>query len=97
MQKAYSGKKKIQWLEILAGEKGFQQTGEWLPDSRRLRLFERHVVAIKGPLTTPVGKGIRSLNVTIRQKLDLYACIRPVSYIRSGAQPHESIRKKSIW
>jgi len=86
VQKAYSGKKKIQWLEILAGEKGFHQTGEWLP-ARTLEAIRRHVVAIKGPLTTPVGKGIRSVNVTLRQKLDLYACIRPVSYIRGVPSP----------
>jgi isocitrate dehydrogenase len=86
VQKAYSGKKKIQWLEILAGEKGFHQTGEWLP-VQTLEAIERHVVAIKGPLTTPVGKGIRSVNVTLRQKLDLYACIRPVSYIQGVPSP----------
>jgi isocitrate dehydrogenase len=86
VQKAYSGKKMIQWLEILAGEKGFHQTGEWLP-SQTLEAIRHHVVAIKGPLTTPVGKGIRSVNVTLRQKLDLYACIRPVCYIQGVPSP----------
>lgn len=86
VQKAYSGKKMIQWLEILAGEKGFHQTGEWLP-SQTLEAIQQHVVAIKGPLTTPVGKGIRSVNVTLRQKLDLYACIRPVCYVQGVPSP----------
>ncbi len=86
VQKAYSGNKRIQWLEILAGEKGFHQTGEWLPE-KTLEAIRRHVVAIKGPLTTPVGKGIRSVNVTLRQKLDLYACIRPVRYIQGVPSP----------
>jgi len=86
VQKAYSGKKMIQWLEILAGEKGFHQTGEWL-SSQTLEAIRHHVVAIKGPLTTPVGKGIRSVNVTLRQKLDLYACIRPVCYVQGVPSP----------
>jgi len=86
VQKAYSGKKMIQWLEILAGEKGFHQTGEWLP-SQTLEAIQQHIVAIKGPLTTPVGKGIRSVNVTLRQKLDLYACIRPVCYVQGVPSP----------
>jgi isocitrate dehydrogenase len=80
VQKAYAGKRRINWLEVPAGEKSFQETGTWLPDET-LDTIERHVVAIKGPMTTPVGKGIRSLNVAIRQKLDLYACVRPVKYI----------------
>ncbi len=86
VQKAYGGQKKISWLEVLAGEKGFQKTGNWLPDET-LEQIEAHVVAIKGPMTTPVGKGIRSLNVAIRQKLDLYACVRPVRYIDSVPSP----------
>ena len=86
VQKAYGGKKKISWLEVLAGEKGFRKTGNWLPDET-LEQIEAHVVAIKGPMTTPVGKGIRSLNVAIRQKLDLYACVRPVRYIDSVPSP----------
>lgn len=76
---AYSGKRKIQWLEVLAGEKAFKATGKWLPDET-LEAIKEHIVAIKGPLTTPVGGGIRSLNVALRQELDLYACIRPVKW-----------------
>ena len=70
IQKAYGESRKIDWLEILAGEKAFDQTGEWLPQ-KTLDLVSEHHVAIKGPLTTPVGGGIRSLNVALRQKLDL--------------------------
>jgi isocitrate dehydrogenase len=86
VQKAYDGRKKISWVEVLAGEKGFEKTGNWLPDET-LADIEKHAVAIKGPMTTPVGKGIRSLNVTIRQTLDLYACVRPVKYIKSVPSP----------
>ena len=77
---AYGGSKKIQWREVYAGEKAKEKTGQWLPDET-LATIQEHVVAIKGPLTTPVGAGIRSLNVSIRQMLDLYACVRPVRYI----------------
>ncbi len=86
VQQAYDGRRKISWLEVLAGEKGFEKTGNWLPDET-LADIEKHVVAIKGPLTTPVGEGIRSINVAIRQKLDLYACVRPVKYIESVPSP----------
>ena len=86
VQKAYSERKKIAWLEVLAGEKGFKKAGNWLPDET-LRTIQNHAVAIKGPMTTPVGKGIRSINVAIRQKLDLYACVRPVQYIESVPSP----------
>lgn len=86
VQKAYDGQKKISWQEVLAGEKAFEKTGNWLPDET-LADIEKHAVAIKGPMTTPVGKGIRSLNVSIRQKLDLYACVRPVKYIQSVPSP----------
>ena len=86
VQKSYGGQKKIIWLEVLAGEKAFEKTGNWLPDDT-LADIEKHAVAIKGPMTTPVGKGIRSLNVTIRQALDLYACVRPVKYIKSVPSP----------
>jgi len=86
VEKAYSGQRKINWLEVMAGEKSFQQTGNWLPDET-LEIIEKHVVAIKGPMTTPVGKGIRSLNVAIRQKLDLFACVRPVKYIDTVPSP----------
>jgi isocitrate dehydrogenase len=83
---AYGGQRKIQWLELLVGEKGFAQTGEWLSEAA-LDTIREHAVAIKGPMTTPVGTGIRSLNVAIRQKLDLYACVRPVKYIESVPSP----------
>jgi len=83
---AYKGSQKINWLELYVGEKGYEKTGEWLPEEA-LYTIKKHVVAIKGPLTTPIGKGIRSLNVTIRQKLDLFACVRPVKYIHSVPSP----------
>ena len=80
VKKAYGIDRSIEWVEILAGEKAFNRTGEWLPDDT-VAAIRSHKVAIKGPLTTPVGKGIRSVNVALRQILDLYACIRPVKYI----------------
>ncbi|RJP76795.1 MAG: isocitrate dehydrogenase (NADP(+)) [Desulfobacteraceae bacterium] len=83
---SFDGKKSIQWLELAVGEKGFRTTGEYLSD-QSLKAIEDHVVSIKGPLTTPIGKGFRSLNVTIRQKLDLYACVRPVRYIEPVPSP----------
>ncbi len=83
---AYGNERKIQWLEILAGEKAFNQTQTWLPEET-LEKIRTHRVAIKGPLTTPVGKGIRSINVTLRQELDLYACVRPVKYITGIPSP----------
>ena len=86
VEKAYRGKKKISWKEIFAGEKAYQQTGKWLPPETTEAIKE-HVVAIKGPLTTPVGEGIRSLNVTLRQELDLYACVRPVRYFKGTPCP----------
>ena len=76
---AYQGQKQIQWNEVLAGEKAFNATGEWLPEET-LDAMRTGLVSIKGPLTTPVGGGIRSLNVALRQKLDLYACVRPVRW-----------------
>ena len=81
---AYSGKRKIDWKEILAGEKAHKATGEYLPQAT-LESLREHVVGIKGPLTTPVGGGIRSLNVTIRQVLDLYSCVRPVRWYGSAS------------
>jgi isocitrate dehydrogenase len=89
---AYSGKKKIRWMEIYAGEKAFEKTGEWLP-KETLGAIEEYVVAIKGPLTTPIGEGIRSLNVTIRQQLDLYACVRPTKYIEPTPSPMKNPEK----
>lgn len=86
VEKSYGGKKKISWKEILAGEKAYQQTGKWMPPET-MKAIKEHVVAIKGPLTTPVGEGIRSLNVTLRQELDLYACVRPVRYFKGTPCP----------
>ena len=83
---AYDGGRRIAWEEVLAGEKAQQKTGDWLPEET-LKAIQDHVVAIKGPLTTPVGKGIRSLNVAIRKKLDLYACVRPIKYIDTVPSP----------
>lgn len=86
VEKAFGGEKKIQWKEVLAGEKAFNQTGEWLPQAT-LDTIDEYLLAIKGPLTTPIGGGIRSLNVALRQKLDLYACVRPVRYFDGVPSP----------
>ena len=86
VEKAYKGKKKIVWKEVLAGEKAFNQTGNWLPEET-LSIIDQYKVAIKGPLTTPVGGGIRSLNVALRQQLDLYACLRPVRWFKGVPSP----------
>jgi isocitrate dehydrogenase len=86
VEKAYGGERKIEWLEVLTGEKAFKLTGEWLP-KETLEKIEEYLVAIKGPLTTPVGGGIRSLNVALRQILDLYACVRPVRYFTGVPSP----------
>ncbi|MFI5208500.1 MAG: isocitrate dehydrogenase (NADP(+)) [Gemmatimonadales bacterium] len=80
------GKRKVAWLEVLAGEKAFKQTGNWLPDET-VQAIQKYRVAIKGPLTTPVGTGFRSLNVALRQLLDLYACVRPVRYFEGVPSP----------
>ena len=84
--KAYGGKRKINWKEVLAGEKSFNKTGNWLPDET-LDAFREYLVGIKGPLTTPVGGGIRSLNVALRQILDLYVCLRPVRWYEGVPSP----------
>ena len=86
VEKAYSGSKKIAWMEVLAGEKSFNKTGNWLPDET-LDAFKTYLVGIKGPLTTPVGGGIRSLNVALRQILDLYVCLRPVRWFNGVPSP----------
>jgi len=86
VRKAYGDTRKIEWLEVLAGEKSFKQTGNWLPDET-LNAFRKYLVGIKGPLTTPVGGGIRSLNVALRQELDLYVCLRPVRYFAGMETP----------
>ncbi len=92
---AYVDQRKIEWKEILAGEKASSQTGNPLPEET-LQAIKDHVVAIKGPLTTPVGKGIRSVNVALRQKLDLYACIRPVRYIKGVPSPMKCPEKVNM-
>ncbi len=86
VEKAYGGKKKIIWKEVLAGQKAFDQTQNWLPDET-VQAFRDYLVGIKGPLTTPIGGGIRSLNVALRQLLDLYVCLRPVRYFRGVPSP----------
>jgi len=86
VRKAYGGKRRIVWFEVLAGEKAKNQLDSWLPDDT-LRAISHHLVAIKGPLTTPVGGGFRSLNVALRQQLDLYACVRPVRYFKGVPSP----------
>jgi isocitrate dehydrogenase len=85
-EKAYNGKRKVEWKEVLAGEKAFNLTGNWLPDET-LAAFREYLVGIKGPLTTPVGEGMRSLNVALRQILDLYTCYRPVRYFTGVPSP----------
>lgn len=92
---AYSDDRKINWLEILAGEKAFNQTGTWLPEET-LEAIKKHKVAIKGPLTTPIGEGFRSLNVTLRQELDLYACVRPVRYFKGVPSPLKEPEKTDM-
>ncbi len=86
VEKAYGTKRHIVWFEVFAGEKSYNRTGDWLPDDT-LAALDHHLVAIKGPLTTPVGGGIRSLNVALRQKLDLFACVRPVRYFDGVPSP----------
>ncbi len=86
VEKAYNGEKKIVWKEVLAGEKAFNQTGEWLPNET-LEQIDKYLIAIKGPLTTPIGGGIRSLNVALRQELDLYVCLRPIRYFNGVPSP----------
>ena len=95
IERVSGGKRRVEWLEVLAGEKAFQQTGSWLPEAT-LDAIRRHRVAIKGPLTTPVGGGIRSLNVALRQLLDLYACIRPVRYFAGVPSPMREPEKLDV-
>ena len=95
VEKSYNGEKRIVWKEILAGEKANEETGEWLPQET-INSIADHLVAIKGPLTTPVGGGIRSLNVSLRQLLDLYACVRPVKWIPGVPSPVKSPEKLDI-
>ncbi|MFO7656497.1 MAG: NADP-dependent isocitrate dehydrogenase [Bacteroidales bacterium] len=95
VEKAYGGKRKIVWKEVLAGEKAFNKTGEWLPNET-LEIIKEYLVAIKGPLTTPVGGGIRSLNVALRQILDLYVCLRPVRYYTGVPSPVKDPTKTNM-
>jgi isocitrate dehydrogenase len=86
VSRAYGGERQIEWVEVLAGEKAFNETGEWLPEVT-VDKFREYLVGIKGPLTTPVGGGIRSLNVALRQILDLYVCLRPVRWYQGVPSP----------
>ena len=95
VEHTFKGKRKVAWREVLAGEKAFKETGNWLPDAT-LDVIREHRVAIKGPLTTPVGGGIRSLNVTLRQLLDLYACIRPVRWFQGVPAPVKHPEKLNV-
>ncbi|MFZ5467890.1 MAG: NADP-dependent isocitrate dehydrogenase [Myxococcota bacterium] len=92
VEKAYQGKRKIAWFEVLAGEKAFKKLNNWLPDET-VEAFRTYLVGIKGPLTTPVGGGIRSLNVALRQMLDLYVCLRPVRYFKGVPSPVKAPEK----
>ena len=92
VEKAYKGKKKIAWMEVLAGEKAFKLKNNWLPDET-VTAFRDYLVGIKGPLTTPIGGGIRSLNVALRQMLDLYVCLRPVRYFKGVPSPVKAPEK----
>lgn len=95
VEKAYAGRRRVDWLRLLAGQAAFDSTGQWLPDET-LETLRENLVAIKGPLTTPVGKGHRSINVTLRQKLDLYACFRPVRYYEGTPSPVREPEKVDI-
>ena len=95
VERAYGGARRVVWYEIFAGEKAFNQFGEWLPEDT-VKAIAEYVVAIKGPLTTPVGGGIRSLNVTLRQVLDLYACVRPVRYFEGVPSPVKNPDKVDV-
>jgi len=95
VEKAYSGDRKIEWLEVLAGEKAYKETGSWLPDAT-IQAFKDHLVGIKGPLTTPVGGGMRSLNVALRQILDLYVCLRPVRWFKGVPSPVKDPQKVNM-
>lgn len=95
VEKCYQGQRKIDWQEVLAGKKSFDQTGQWLPEET-LETIRDSLIAIKGPLETPVGGGIRSLNVALRQELDLYACVRPVRYFNGLASPLKEPEKTDM-
>src|SRR6202012_1439763 len=92
VKKAYGGKRKVSWFEVFAGEESFKKFNNWLPDDT-VEAFKEYLVGIKGPLTTPVGGGIRSLNVALRQMLDLYVCLRPVQYFKGVPSPVKAPEK----
>lgn len=96
IRQTYGEKRKIEWLEVLAGGKAFEQTGEWLPE-KTMQAFRDYRVGIKGPLTTPIGGGIRSLNVALRQELDLYVCLRPVRWFQGVASPVKDPQKVNMY
>jgi len=95
VEKAYGGKRKIQWMEVFAGEKSFKKMANWLPDET-IDAFREFLVGIKGPLTTPIGGGISSLNVALRQKLDLYVCLRPVRWFEGVPSPVKMPAKTNV-
>ena len=95
IKKCYGGYRSIEWLEVLAGEKAFNKTGSWLPDET-MDTFREYLVGIKGPLTTPVGGGIRSLNVALRQELDLFVCLRPVRWFKGVVSPIKEPQKVNM-
>lgn len=96
VRKAYGGKRRIEWKEVLAGERAFNETGSWLPDET-MKTFQEYLIGIKGPLTTPVGGGIRSLNVALRQTLDLYVCLRPVRWYQGVQSPVKNPEKVNMY
>ena len=96
IEKAYGGRRAIEWKEVLAGEKAFNKTGSWLPDET-MDAFREYMVGIKGPLTTPIGGGIRSLNVALRQTLDLYVCLRPVRWFKGVVSPVREPQKVDMY
>ena len=95
LKKAYGGSRSIEWKEVLAGERAFHETGSWLPEET-MEAFRKHKIGIKGPLTTPVGGGIRSLNVALRQALDLYVCLRPVRWYKGVVSPVKEPQKVNM-
>lgn len=95
VEKAYNGSRKVEWQEVLAGEKSFNTNGSWLPDDT-MNAFKEYLIGIKGPLTTPVGGGIRSLNVALRQELDLYVCLRPVRWFKGVESPLKAPEKVNM-
>ena len=96
VEKAYGGTRKIEWMEVLAGGKAYEKTGSWLPDET-IQAFREYLIGIKGPLTTPIGEGIRSLNVALRQELDLFVCLRPVRWFRGVVSPVKEPQKVDMF